>query len=435
MWASRSGSWRDFLMNLIAQLKKILGNSYFLMLMMLSAGISMSRGFFVAMGLDKAAFIDYATVVSTGYFLSFFLSIGAVEYTVKNFPRMIANKENAKVIDLTEILIISLLHRAFLLIVLTFFTLYFVNERYFIALSIAFILGLLSCLTSVISSLQRSLSKPHQLAYSNLYRAIIVFLFVVPATYYNNFSLVVASEIFSSLLGFFLSCWHSGVKNISIQKIRKSFSVALKVFGNHKDGLLLSVSYLLLSIPFYLDRLVAKSIYPIDESAKYALIAMFMTAGSVLSNTIAQRTGAEAIKILNHDRKIKSAARYIVKWIIFGVLLWSIFMLLVSALFHFDIMPESLKKYDIAANYLVLVYFLGILSFGSIIEFIVIGIDGEKLMLFSSIFYLTLLFILIFIVYIFHLPLVYFLSSLAISKLFYILFIIYSVKYIIQPKT
>jgi hypothetical protein len=358
--------------------------------MMAAATLSMLRGLLVAEAVTGAEFSRYAVTLSTGYFLGYLLSFGAVEESYKQFPRLVAQGGFMAILGPTASIFSRLGARGGVLIVSSFAVGVVTGSSWFVDLGLAVMFAFVTSYTSAVASVQRALSNHGRLAGGNFMRSVLAFVLVVPAAYLADIRWVIAGELVAGTLGFLASCKLAGLTLRNLNGLSPSLHCAADgifrgITGN--KGLLVSVSAIITSVPYYLDRMFVAENFTTSVAASYALLAVFLSAAALLINTIAQRIGAEIIKMVLGASSLLPVIRYVLRWSFWGIGVWWAFIFVVGVAFHFKLLPDGLLKYEIPLTYLYPVAVLGALGITGLVEFLLLAVDEERKLFRSALAY------------------------------------------------
>lgn len=404
---------------LCAQPKLIL----FFTVMMAAAALAMLRGVLVAEASTGAEFSRYAVTLSTGYFLGYILSFGAVEESYKQFPRLVVQGGLVAILEPTARVFTQLGLRGGVLVVASVATWVVTGSNWFVELGLAIMFGLITSFTSAVASVQRALSNHGRLAQANLMRSVMAFVLVVPAAYQSDIRWVIAGELVAGALGFLASCKLAGLRLQNLYRLRPSLYSATDGIlrgATANKGLLVSISAIITSIPYYLDRMFVAETFTTSVAASYSLLAIFLSAATLLINTIAQRIGAESIKMVFGANSLDPVIRYVFRWSLLGVGVWCAFMLVVSLVFNSKLLPEGLLKYEISLQYLYPVAVIGALGVTGLVEFLLLAVDEEWKLFRAALTYLIFIMIFSLLVWLYSLGILYFLWLLAAARAIYL---------------
>ncbi len=404
---------------------------------MAAAALAMLRGLLVAEASTGGEFTRYAVTLSTGYFLGYLLSFGAVEESYKQFPRLVAQHGFVAILRPTACVFGQLGARGGGLV--AFFILLWVvtGSSWFVDLILAVMFGLVASYTAVVASVQRALSSHGRLSVTNLIRSVLAFVVVVPVAYLTDIRWVIAAELIAGTLAFLASCKLSGLTLQNLNSLRPSLHSAMDgifrgVIAN--KGLLVSASATITSIPYYLDRMFVAENFTTDVAASYALLAVFLSAATVLIGAIVQRTGAEIIKMVLGANSFVPVIRYVVRWSFWGVCVWLAFMFSVGMAFYFELLPDGLLKYGIPLAYLYPVAVLGGLGISGLVEFMLIALDEEWKLFRAALTYLMIVLFFSFLVWLYNLSILHFLWFTAVARAFYLSLLCISLMPRISPR-
>lgn len=393
------------------------GSALFLVVMLGAAGITMLRMVVAASFLPVQDFGTYATIAATGAFLSSILSFGTIEGTIKNFPRMVGAGQGGELLRESHHIMRRLLLRAAAVgipvyaagLLLDFDWLRLSGLGFFFALSTAY--------TLVLASMQRASGSSATLAAGTLLRSGSVFIAVAAAAYFGDLTILLITEIATTILACLLSEWLYFRRGRAPAPSR---SPAPPASGSTGDGVRLFVTYSLISAPFYLDRLFVTSTMGREEGARYAILALFLTGASLIVNTLAQRSGPEAIRLVQRDGDHRAAARLIATWVGISIMIWLAAIGTVAAIIASGVLPESLERYTIAPHLLVPLAVAGVLLNNGLVEFLLLALDRERQMLRAAICFATAVFVAACAVAVFRWNLMEFMWALAACRAIYL---------------
>lgn len=353
----------------------------------------MLRGVLVAAGSAGADFAWYAVTLSTGYFFGYLLSFGSIEGSFKRFPRLAATGGLSAILGPTAHIFSLLGVRGLVLVVLALALGLTMKSEWLVSMSLTVLVALVASYTGAIASVQRALCNHGRLAAGSLIRSVATFLLVVPAVYFADIRWVLAAELVGGGLGFLASCKLAGLTLRNLRGWWPSLGTATEgVFSGvmANRGLLVSISAVCTSMPYYFDRMFVVANFPSAEAANYALLALFLGAATLLVNTIAQRIGAESIKLVAETGSLSGAITYVFWWACVGIAVWLVFIGAVGLSYYFGFVPAGLAKYEISPSYLAPVAVLGALAVTALVEFLLLAVDEERKLFMSSAAYLVL---------------------------------------------
>lgn len=360
----------------------------FLAVMMVAAGMSLARVLVVATGLSKSGFTDYAIIIATGGFISSVISFGGIEATIKHFPRLVANDDFTEMRQESHRLVRALAMRALAIGIPFAVAGLILDKHVLILMGMACLVSLSSGYSGVIASVQRALGSPASLALGTGFRAFFSFIVVSTLAFSGNLWIVIAAEVVSVVVGCIISEMIIS-RTILRMKLGSDRQIVDSIdepptSHHRRDGLYVFFTYTLLAIPVYLDRVFVASNFSLDQAAQYAILALFLTAASLLVNTVAQRVGPDAIKMALLPETRRNAYFHVIRWCSATTLAWFLALACIALAFHFDFLPSGLQKYSIETANFFPIAILGALFCTSLLEFLFIALDLEKRMLLSA---------------------------------------------------
>jgi len=391
-----------------------------------SAILSMIRGLFVATACSATDFTRYGVVLYSGYFLGYLLSFGSIEASFKSFPRLSVSGRVREVHELAAAVFWKLGSRAFVLGSALLVAGFSFDQVFFFDAVVAVLLGMIASCTSLTASVQRANGDYGGLAGTALVRTLLALAMVSPAAYFYDFRWVITAELVAGALGVVISSRRAGLNLHGMPSLRSVLDGASDgVFQNliSNRGLLVSVSAIFVSVPFYLDRMFVAAVFGTADAARYALLSIFLGAAILLFNVITQRVGTEAIKLVSQTRSLGEASNYVFKWASGGIAIWLLFVTGVGWLFHSNALPSGLQKYELSIVLLLPAAVLGSLAVTALVEFLLLSVDGESSMFKCAASYLGLIILIAIYVWLEQPPLHALIWMLVIARALYLLFL------------
>lgn len=353
-----------------------IGSALFLVVMLGAATATMLRMVVAAWQLPVADFAIYATVTATGAFLSTILSFGATEATIKNFPRLVGAGRASELLPAAHLIMRRLTKRALLTGTPVLAAGYWLNIDWLMLTGIGFFFALSTAYTLILASMQRAYGTSTTLAAGTVLRSLSVLVAVAIAARAGNVATVLIVEIIVTTL----ACLAS--ERLFFNREQASTNLTLPpATGAAADGVRLFFAYALVSMPFYLDRLFVVTTMGTSEGGRYAILALFLTAASLIINTLAQRAGPTAIRLVQSDGNHRRAARQILLWCMIASVVWLGLIATAAAAISADLVPSAFERYMIDPRLLIPVAVSGVLLNTGMVEFLLISLDRERLML------------------------------------------------------
>jgi O-antigen/teichoic acid export membrane protein len=402
-----------------------IGSAVFLAVMVGASGLTLLRMGVVAALLPLSAFATYAMITATGAFLSSIISFGAVEATIKSFPKLV-EQGRPDLLRAQSWRIFMVLARRAAIGGVPFYLLGMATGTDWLRYQgLAFLFALTTAGMALIASMQRAMCEPAKLMAGTVFRTVIVFSCVVVAAYFANLTIMLITEACATALAcivsahlFFPSARRDEAATVTEPPLRAS----------SRDGVMVFLAYTAVNVPFYLDRLFVASVLGLDRAAQYAILALFLTAASLLVNTLAQRIGPEVIRMVHRDGNGRGAMRQVMLWIGLATVLWLTAIGLAGAGFALDALPASLARYRIEPAMLLAIAVSGVLLSTSLLEFLLIALDRETAFMRSAFLFLGLVVIAAAGIYLLHSGLITLMWTLAGCRLFYATCLIFALR-------
>lgn len=359
-----------------------------------SAALSLIRGFIVAAILTPSAYAIYSSIVGLGGFIANGLSFGLIENTVKKFPRFVLNGQYTEMINEARRASRWLCIRAVALVSLASICYLIFDHDSWKSLGIATLLAIGASLASLLASIQRSLFNITALAKGTFAKAVASALVISLFAWFAGLNGALIGESLAAIIGIGLSLWFARA-TISKHRINAQannhISIETSKLDIHKNtGVSIFISYTLLSVPFYLDKILINHVYGENLGANYAFMCLLLTVAVVAINIIAQKVGPNIIAMRKIECSKKIIIQYGMKWSLIGIIGWAIFIIIYLLGKHLDFLPVRLEKYHLNMEMITGLFLLGALQFSSILEFILLAFDRErKFLIWAIIFFAT----------------------------------------------
>lgn len=388
------------------------------------SALSMLRILAAAGGLSQAAFAEYAAIVALGSFLGGMLSFGKIEGTIKSFPRLATEGQVYQIRREVRSVLYVLALRSILLSLPLLASGYFFALPSLLTLGAGFGYGFGVGCFAILASVQRAFAQPMLLLAGTAFRTLSAFVVVVAMVFFTDATLwqLVAAEcltmVFVSILSEALIFRFTPTDAKTVEER----SGDTQSSGN--SGLLIFLAFSLIAVPVYLDRFFVNQLFTTTDAAQYAVLAVFLLASSLLVNTLCQRIGPDIVKMAMHSDSHSAIMKYMLSWSGVAILIWGLFLTLVGVLFHFEFLPNGLKRYDISPAHLAPIFLLGAASISSIFEFYMMALDREKNWLSIVMLYLGSIVIVMAMTIIYSPTLTIFMWLLAASRLLYLILLL-----------
>lgn len=353
------------------------GSALFLVVMLGAAATTMLRMVVAAWQLPVADFAIYATVAATGAFLSTILSFGTIEATIKNFPRLVGAGRASELLPSAHLIMRRLTKRALLGGIPVLAAGYWFDIDWLMLSGIGFFFALSTAYTLVLASMQRAHGTTTTLAAGTVLRSLSVLAAVALAARSGNAATVLIVEVIVTAL----ACLASERLFFNGEQASPASFTFPAATVDEVDGVRLFFAYALVSMPFYLDRLFVMTMMGASEGGRYAILALFLTAASLIINTLAQRSGPAAIRLVQRDGNHRAAVRQILLWCVISSAIWLAAIGAAAAIIAANLLPLAFARYMIDPQLLLPVAVSGVLLNTGMVEFLLISLDRERHML------------------------------------------------------
>lgn len=351
-----------------------LGSALFLAVMLGASGLTILRVLAVAALMPVETFAVYATITATAAFLGTLISFGAVEATIKAFPRLVMDQGEASLLHEAHRVLLVVARRALLCGVPLFLAGWLADAAWLRQVGIGFLFALAIAYTAIVASMQRAVADPVRLASGTALRSLVALVAVALAATMQDLTILLAAEVIAILL----SCVVSERLFFSRREAARARPVdAPAKQTRNGDGFRVFTAFVMASAPFYLDRLYVTATMTAADASRYAVLAILLTGASLLVNTVAQRVGPDAIRLV-HGGNPAAALRQVLLWSGISGLLWLAGVAGLAVIVHFDVLPASLARYSLAPSLLAPIAVSGLLLTTALLEFLAIALDRER---------------------------------------------------------
>ncbi|WP_198152651.1 hypothetical protein [Tsuneonella dongtanensis] len=359
----------------------------FLIVMLGASALTMARMAVVAGLLLPSDFARYATIIATGAYLATIISFGAVEQTIKAFPRLVEDGQEGLLRGRSGAIFAVLAKRSVMvgLPALAVGLAFDVEWASDLAISAAY--ALVTAGMALVASLQRAMHDTRKLALGTVLRTAVVFACVVAAAWVAGVDAILAAEIgatgFVCLLSVFLFVPRSS------QSADREPETEAPATGD-RSGVTVFLAYGAVNVPYYLDRLYVSAVMGREVAGRYAVLALFLMFAALLVGILAQRVGPDAIRLVHRERHSRSAARHMALWIGLASAVWLLAIGGAATLFSWEGLPEGIARYAIEPDLLAPIAVSGVLLNVGLLEFLIIALDREAALLRAALGFLAL---------------------------------------------
>ncbi len=355
------------------------GSVLFIGVMLGASLMTMVRMAIAALLLRPHDFATYATLSATAAFLSSIISFGIIEATIKGFPRLVGEGRAGEMPGQAHAILRTVAVRALLAGGLILLAGWLLDMIWLRLLGFALLLAPANAYTAIVASMQRAAGNPVHLAAGTVLRALAVMLAVTICAAFFGLVAVVGAEAVTTVFACYLSerLFFAG-RNSPACAGSGSETAAVPPHGDRGDGIRVFMAFSLITIPFYLDRLYVTSVLGDGPAGQYAVLALFLTGASLLVNTLAQRVGPDAIRLVHRDGNSAAARRQVMQWTGVSIALWLLAMAIAGSVIGMNLLPSGLARYHIEWPMLAPIAVSGILLNTALLEFLLLALDREK---------------------------------------------------------
>jgi O-antigen/teichoic acid export membrane protein len=379
------------------------------------AALSLLRGFIAAAILAAADFGLYAVVIAIGMFGSSLLGLGKVEEMRKAFPRLFVEGRISSILTMADRVNFMLARRV--LVTTAFFGLiaFFVGgPSWWVAIIWVGLTSLTTGWNAILASALRSTTDLRHLGTSTALRAVLALILGSAGAYHLGWNGAIAGEVIAAVAGAGIA--RSALAKIHCPPCEGTLAAPDTIAGASKDGMILFLGALAISIPMYLGRVFVGAAYPPFELGVYSFLMIFVTAAATFMGIIDQKIGPDLIRMEHSGFELLEQRRFLYRWtallglaLLAGVVIVSAGMM--EAPFAF-----FRNKYHLEWGLLAPTALLCALQVASTYDWMLLSRNEERLILACSLFFLLLAALGCVGVFAFNLSLEIFLWVLTIAK-------------------
>jgi O-antigen/teichoic acid export membrane protein len=271
------------------------GSGIFFGLMAFASAISLVRGFAVAGVIDPAAFGVYVTVVAAATFASNLLSLGRVEATMKDYPRLFASGSAQHVRERADALMRTLTLRALAVLLPAGPAAWLFGGGELllqVGLGVGVALGV--ALSSLYASAHRATLDLTRLGSAAFVRAALALAFGTLGALLASWPGALTGEIVAAVTGVLIS------RQLFITSLTRAPSTTTqgpaRASSAVEGGRWLFAATLLAAAPIYLDRAFVKATFGATAAGSYGFVMLFLTGATTAVGIISQKLGPQLVR-------------------------------------------------------------------------------------------------------------------------------------------
>ncbi|MDQ8030990.1 MAG: hypothetical protein REJ50_03165 [Bordetella sp.] len=356
----------------------------FFALMLAASALGFVKFLTLAKIMPGAAFGDYVSIVGVAMLSASVLSFGAIEGTVKRYPRLwVAGQRAAIGSDARSILVRVTLRFLAVAVLLAAINDVFGWSYSRLDVVIGTLFGLGTALQALMASLLRAVDRASALASFSLARSSFAFVAAITGGALAGWEGALTGEVLACVVSLAQGRW------IALRAYRDlpagSGEMAEQVPENRHDGLRLYLANTLSSVTGLGDRAFVNAALGAAAAGSYGVLAMVFQVGQLLVGILAQRIGTTFIKASYAGNTGYDAVRRI--WLVFaGLLLVSGGMVGTLLLLERLNWPASFfDKYTLSPLSIILAGGVAAMQIYTVIEFYLLSRDQENGVLAASI--------------------------------------------------
>jgi O-antigen/teichoic acid export membrane protein len=353
------------------------GSGIFFGLMAFAAAISLVRGFAVAGVIEPAAFGVYVTVVAAATFASNLLSLGRVEATMKDYPRLFASGSAQQVRERADALMRTLTLRALALLVPAGLAAWSLGGgELLLQVGLGFGVGLGVALSSLYASAHRATLDLTRLGSATFVRAALALAFGTLGARLASWPGALSGEIVAAVTGVLISrrLFVASLARVPPAQTHSPVRASSALEG----GRWLFAAALLAAAPVYLDKAFVKAAFGDSTAGSYGFVMLFLTGATTAVGIISQKLGPQLVREQHAGAPLRTHLRLTAAWAGAFALVCALGMALMGWALLEGPLHAFGARYQLSWSLLVLVCLLCCAQVSVMFDWIFISRDHEK---------------------------------------------------------
>jgi len=385
--------------------------------MVFAASLGFLKMVVLSITLDAADYGFYIAIFGLSTLSSVIISFGLLERTTKLYPRLWVDNMRDDILSDAKHTALKLLIR-FFLVALAGLLIAYVGVLSIALSEVIFfsLLGLGSVWLALIASLYRATGSSRTLGYFTFWRSGIALLFALVGGLYWGWTGALAGEILAAVC----TCIYAGIvlkrlfgNSLDEEPLMKSSTTVLKRNSGHHG---LYVANTVTASTLMADKVMVGNALGAVAAGSYGVVMLISQMFQVFVNIVSQHVGPRIIKIVYLRREEASIIGAIGLQLIFCSLLAVITVAVVLFGKDFQALEPFFTKFNISDASVVLAGVAAAGQIYSLISFHLVARNGERFVLFASLFSGGLFFLLFFVASYQALALEYFVAAAAVTR-------------------
>lgn len=365
-----------------------------------SSSLTLLRGFLVASLVPLQDFGLFAILIAIGIFCSTLLGLGQIEGTMKAFPRAWSIGQARQVCLASDALAHKILVRAVAAVILAclIFSLTGHTEKIKMVLMVAGI-SIGAALMGIYSSMLRASGDLKQLGRSTFTRSFLALFFCSAGAFTFGWLGAIVGELFASIIAA-IQARSTGRRLIDLKENSENTVKAdnLNMTQSLSDGRWLLFAMLVISIPFYLDRLFIAALFDSSVAGQYSFLMLFVTGASTFAGIIVQKVGPDLVKGAQRKMEFSYQCKIALRWMSIHVIVMTIGIGAFGILTLVGPLKFLGEQYQISIGLILVTILIASMQSSVILDWLLISKDHERLVFGAAIIYFFILSVFLFFV-------------------------------------
>ena len=285
--------------------------------MSLSSAVTLLRGFVVASILTLYDFGLYATLVAIAVFGSSLLGAGAIEATMKIFPRAWASGWGQQMCNRADQLLRLIVARSALVtVVASAVSIVAGYSDWFVMIVLGVTMATGTAAMGIYASAIRSTGNLPSLGKTTLYRTIMAFVLAIAGAYFGGGLGAICGEMIAASVGAMIARRES-IRLVRTSVKQESDSPEMRLLlESEKGGRWLLLGTIAVSLPMYLDRLFVAGVIGTEAAGQYGFLMLLVTGAVTVAGIVVQKVGPSLVHAQHAGASVLEQWRIAQTWLI-----------------------------------------------------------------------------------------------------------------------
>lgn len=357
--------------------RSMMNRDYFLVMAVASV-VTLLRGFAIASITTLSDFGLYATLVAMGAFGSSLLGAGAIEATMKSFPRAWARGWGLQMNERADLLAKQIAARG-VFVSAAGIVAVVATDRYGWWLMVLLVIGLAvgTAMMGIYASSIRSTGNLPALSQATLYRSLLALVLAIAGAHWGGGLGAVLGEATAAILGAQIARRKAlGLTRRSDVQQKESPETQI-LLENVKGGRWLLLGMMAASVPMYLDRPYVAGVIGIEAAGQYGFLMLFVTGAVTVAGIIVQKIGPALVHAHQAGAGVREQWHIAQTWLIGMVIVVGVGTTIAAFLLLLGPLQFLGQRYQLDTIHFILIATLGALQGVVLLDWMLLSRDQE----------------------------------------------------------